>query len=412
MRRVKYLPVLILLFSLGLLFASYRYWEDSRQNIRFGENYPSYFYSFLFALDDLLIDEELFIIPMGTSGDMALHLYEVDDYKILILKFDNEKYFSESSVNVLSELSKRVFENLKLRMEYFSEHNKREEVREKIFELLLKYQRGIPEEYYDAIMELSHAESRASNENADFIIELPEDETLTMIWIEPGEFLMGSPSSAEWHLDSEGPQTQVRLTHGYWLGATPITQGQWEALMGNNPSNFKESGSNAPVETVSWNDAMEFCRKLTERERTAGRLPQGYKYALPSEAQWEYAVRAGTQTPWWFGYDAEDFSLYAWFASNSGMRTHPVGQKSPNPLGLYDVYGNVSELTRSWYGDYPGGSKVDYEGPMTGTRRVVRGGAWFHPPLGIRSAIRARVPPDRRDNWLGFRIALVPVSKE
>ncbi len=248
-------------------------------------------------------------------------------------------------------------------------------------------------------------------------VELPGGVEFEMVWIEPGEFVMGSPNNEIGRIeDREGPQTRVRLNRGYWLGKTPVTQVQWQALMGNNPSYFWEGGLNAPVERVSWTEAMEFCRKLTERERAAGRLPEGYEYNLPSEAQWEYAARAtsanpgqsGTTTRWSFGDNEASLGNYAWYKENSDSRTHPVASKRANPWGLYDVHGNVWEWTRSWFDDYPGGSVVDYEGPNSGSRRVARGGSWGDTAAGARSAYRVRLTPGYRNNFLGFRLALAP----
>lgn len=239
----------------------------------------------------------------------------------------------------------------------------------------------------------------------NFSVELPGGESIDLVWIAPGEFVMGSSSGGE---RNEGPTTSVRLTKGYWLGRTPVTQGQWQALMGNNPSHFKQSGLDAPVEQVSWEEAMAFCRKLTERERAAGRLPAGYVYTLPSEAQWEYAARAGTTTRWSFGDNESQLGDYGWFTGNSGGQTRPVGQKRANPWGLYDVHGNVWEWTRSWFGDYPGGSVVDHEGPNSGSSRVNRGGSWINTASDARSAYRGRTGPGRRGGNLGFRLALAP----
>jgi formylglycine-generating enzyme required for sulfatase activity len=248
---------------------------------------------------------------------------------------------------------------------------------------------------------------------------------LEMIRIEPGEFVMGSPGqiraggflgfggrimqkAEEGRSDDEGPQTRVHITEDYWLGKVPVTQGQWQAIMGNNPSNRK--GANLPVERVSWNDAMAFCRKLTKRERQAGLLPEGYVYTLPSEAQWEYAARAGSTTRWSFGDNERDLAAYAWFGGNSGGRTHPVGQKRANPWGLYDMHGNVWEWTRSWRQDnYPAGRVVNYEGPASGTYRVYRGGSWNSHARFTRSADRGGSEPACRSNTIGFRLALSSV---
>jgi formylglycine-generating enzyme required for sulfatase activity len=179
--------------------------------------------------------------------------------------------------------------------------------------------------------------------------------------------------------------------------------------MGNNPSSQK--GENLPVETVSWNDVMAFCRKLTERERAAGRLDEGHEYTLPTEAQWEYACRAGTTTRFSFGDDPEYSQLgdYGWYGGNSSNRTHDVGGKLANPWGLYDMHGNVWEWCQDWYGNYSGGSEVDPVGPLQGSRRVARGGGWISPPRNCRSADRSRNSVGFTNGFSGFRVALVAV---
>ena len=232
---------------------------------------------------------------------------------------------------------------------------------------------------------------------------------LEMACIRPGTFTMGSPSSEEGRLDGEGPQTRVTLTRGFWLGKTEVTQGQYEALMGSNPSKFTNAGRNAPVEQVSWDDAMEFCRKLTEQERAAGRLPDGYAYTLPTEAQWEYACRAGTAGAYsGIGY----FDAMAWCDQNSGNTTHPVAQKQANAWGLYDMHGNVWEWCRDWHGDYPGGDATDPAGPSSGSDRVNRGGGWSNAAQNCRSALRLWYAPGIRSDNLGFRLALAPSPQE
>jgi len=227
---------------------------------------------------------------------------------------------------------------------------------------------------------------------------------IKLVLITPGTFLMGSPSGEKDRSSDEGPQTQVTLTKFYWLGATGVTQGQYQAVMGNNPSDFKNVGADAPVENVSWNDAMAFCRKLTEREKAVGRLPEGYVYTLPTEAQWEYACRAGTT-----GARYGNLDDIAWYFGNSGNTTHPVGQKQPNAWGLSDMIGNVWQWCSDWYGTYPGGSVSDPIGPASGPDRVRRGGSWSGTAGNCRSAIRAWLAPGYRFNFLGFRLALSSV---
>ena len=234
------------------------------------------------------------------------------------------------------------------------------------------------------------------------------DLDLEMAYIPPGTFAMGSENGA----GSERPQTRVTLTIGYWLGKTEVTQGQWEALMGAtvvrqrdkaNPGwPLRGEGPDYPVYYVNWNEAMEYCQRLTERERSAGRLPEGFKYTLPTEAQWEYACRAGTTEDFAGSLDA-----MAWYGSNRGGQAHPAGQKQPNAWELYDMHGNVGEWCRDWYQDHlSGGSVADPFGPASGSARVVRGGSWFSPARDCRSASRSGGVPDGRQSRLGFRLAL------
>ena len=228
---------------------------------------------------------------------------------------------------------------------------------------------------------------------------------LELVPISTGEFIMGSSASESGRSPDEGPQTRVTITRAFWLGKTEVTQGQWEALMGRNPSNFK--GADRPVEQVSWNDAMEFCRKLTEREHLAGRLPEGFEYTLPTEAQWEYACRAGTTGEYGGGGNLGDMG---WYSQNSGNTTHPVGQKQANAWGLYDMHGNVWEWCLDWYGNYPSGSVRDPMGTASGSRRVGRGGSWDYGSLNCRSTVRVGHDPGDRYFDLGFRLALSPAS--
>lgn len=227
------------------------------------------------------------------------------------------------------------------------------------------------------------------------------DLALELIWVEPGTFTMGSSVDEPSRNQAEGPQMTVTFTKGFWLGKTEMTQGQYEAIAGVNPSGFPEAGKNAPVERVSWIDASEYCAKLTERERAAGRLPAGYVYTLPTEAQWEYAFRAGRTTQ----YPGEPEAM-AWYEKNSGGTTHPVATKRPNDWGFYDMAGNVLEWCWDWYGNYPGGAQTDPRGPERGFFRMARGGSWRMAAEVGRCAARAGGSAGRRDYTLGFRLAL------
>ncbi len=227
------------------------------------------------------------------------------------------------------------------------------------------------------------------------------DLKLELIWVAPGTFTMGSPADEPERNKAEGPRMQVTLTRGFWLGKTEVTQAQYQAITGTNPSTFDTAGPEAPVERVSWFDAMAYARKLTERERAAGRLPAGYAYTLPTEAQWEYACRAGTT-----GAYAGEPNAMSWHVGNSGGTTHPVGLRQPNAWGFYDMVGNVLEWCYDWWGNYPGGAVTDPTGPERGYYRMARGGSWRIDLGAGRSAARAGGSDGRRDYTLGFRLAL------
>ena len=216
---------------------------------------------------------------------------------------------------------------------------------------------------------------------------------MEFVWIPAGRFLMGSPKGEEGR-DGDEVQHEVRISRGYWLGKYEVTQGEWEAVMGGNPSYFRSCGSRCPVERVSWDDIQEFMRKLNERESRSGN-----KYRLPSEAEWEYAARAGTA-----GLRYGELGEIAWYGGNSGDRTHPVGQKRANGWGLHDMLGNVWEWTADRYGRYPPGSVRDPEGPSSGSDRVARGGSWYSVARYVRSANRDIYFPGYRNYFIGFRL--------
>jgi sulfatase modifying factor 1 len=288
---------------------------------------------------------------------------------------------------------------------------------------------------------------------------LSDGTTLDLAWIPPGSFVMGSPASEPGRKADEGPQTTVTLTRGFWLGKTCVTIGQWKRVMGvgvrgqlikaiNDDTLYDLGGKRQvlrdfmrwsrdaepstylgneddqlPMYFVSWNDAMEFARKLTEGERAAGRLPTAYEYSLPTEAQWEHACRAGTTSATYAGSnDAAELDKIAWYDRNSAdgyagrhVGTSPsgprnVGLKKPNAWGLYDMYGNIWQWCRDWYGSYPGGSITDPTGPPNGSGRVNRGGSFGSGANSERSACRAENPPAEASAYRGFRIALSPSS--
>jgi len=231
-----------------------------------------------------------------------------------------------------------------------------------------------------------------------------------MVFIPPGTFRMGSPTNEVDRFDWEGPQTDVIISRGFWMGKYEVTQGEFLAVMGANPSYFTGDFSR-PVELVTWFDATNYCGQLTERERAAGRIPTNCVYRLPTEAEGEYGCRAWTSTRFSYGDDPGYTNLanHAWYLGNSGGTTHPVGQKLPNPWGLHDMHGNVFEWCQDWWSaSLPGGIVLDPQGPASGSSRVFRGGIWFHDGRFCRSAIRGYGPPHHRDSYLGFRVVLAP----
>ena len=231
---------------------------------------------------------------------------------------------------------------------------------------------------------------------------------MLLVPIPAGTFTMGEANGD----DNEETWTphKVTLTQPFHLGQYEVTQEQYEKVMGTNPSIFK--GGQNPVERASWNDAVEFCRKLSAlpAEKKAG-----YVYRLPTEAEWEYACRAGTKTRYSFGDSDSELGEYAWYDVNASdvdeQNSHRVGQKKANPFGLHDMHGNVWEWCQDWYGNYPSGSVTDPTGPSTASYRVFRGGSWFSFAGLCRSAFRGGYAPTIRNITLGFRVALVPSSE-
>jgi formylglycine-generating enzyme required for sulfatase activity len=209
--------------------------------------------------------------------------------------------------------------------------------------------------------------------------------------IPAGKFLMGD----------SGSQHEVILTRPFYMGMYPVTQGEYERVIGRNPSHFK--GDRHPVECVSWEDAMAYIERLNSisEEKSLGR-----RYRLPTESEWEYACRAGSTSAYCFGEEESLLGDYAWYGSNSGSKTHPVGEKRPNAWGLHDMHGNVWEWCSDWYGDSPGVTVTDPVGPKDGSDRGLRGGCWLYDAACCRSSFRLWLDPSGRSSDLGFRLAL------
>ena len=232
---------------------------------------------------------------------------------------------------------------------------------------------------------------------------LPGGAEMEFVWIGPGVFQMGSPNSESGRGSNEGPVHEVEISRGFWLGRFEVTQGEWESVMGSNPSRYT-GDARRPVERVSWYDVHEFIGKLNAASGDS-------LYRLPSEAEWEYACRAGTSTA--YGYQVSDpnprLSDYAWYNCNDGCDTKVVGGKLPNDWGLHDMHGNVWEWVQDWYdsGYYNSPPRVDPPGPDTGSHRVIRGGNFRNFALNVRSAIRRSNSPGLRDYGIGVRLVRI-----
>ena len=237
----------------------------------------------------------------------------------------------------------------------------------------------------------------------DKTIVLPGNVKLELVKVEAGSFEMSANDGENY---SDEVAHRATLTKDFYIGRTEVTQAQWRAVMGSNPSNFK--GDDLPVEKETWNEAMEFCGKLND----SGKAPSGWKFTLPTETQWEYAARGGKKSKGYKYSGSNTIDEVAWYTSNSGSKTHPVGQKKANELGLYDMSGNVMEwCLDDWNLD---SSKLTAEfsrgNDQGGSYCVIRGGSWRHIAGDCRSAYRDGFDPGYRFNFLGFRLALVPES--
>ena len=229
-----------------------------------------------------------------------------------------------------------------------------------------------------------------------------------MVLINAGTFIMGSPEDEPEREDDETPhQVTVRA---FYMGKHPVTQADYQEIMGMNPSHFK--GDDLPVEQVSWFDAVEYCNRVSQREGlTPAYTVKGTEVEwnrnadgcrLPTEAEWEYACRAGTTTPYYSGTSVDNAG---WYSGNCGSQTHPVGEKQGNVWGLYDMHGNVLEWCWDWYGAYSGSAQSDPEGAQMGYFRVQRGGSWHNDAQYLCSADRYRNSPSAQNCYIGFRVA-------
>jgi formylglycine-generating enzyme required for sulfatase activity len=200
----------------------------------------------------------------------------------------------------------------------------------------------------------------------------------------------------------------VAISRDFWIGKYEVTQGEFSAIMGRDPSHFP-GDSNRPVEKITFFDASNYCAVLTRREQELGHLPAGYEYRLPSEAEWEYACRAGSTNLFSFGDDAGIADEYAWTGENCDATTHPVGLKRPNPWGLYDMHGNVWEWCSDWFAPYPAAPLTDPVGAVSNKYKVFKGGGWNQEAQYARSSSRFMMSPSNGIHFVGFRIVLGPI---
>lgn len=249
---------------------------------------------------------------------------------------------------------------------------------------------------------VSQKEAIESSKGNEWRIELPglkaSDAPLLLVRIPAGTFQMGSLELEQGREENESPRRAVGITKDFYLGKFEVTQAQWTAVTGENPST--ELDPNYPVNKVSWEDCQEFLRRLNQIMKTSA-------FRLPTEAEFEYACRAGTETSTYFGDNPSEETMleYAWFRNNSDSELHTVGSLKPNAWGLFDILGNVREWCQDWYGPYNDGKQTDPVGPSQGTEKVIRGASWMARPEWIRSADRGKFAPDLRRNTGGLRVA-------
>lgn len=241
----------------------------------------------------------------------------------------------------------------------------------------------------------------------NIVVELRDGVAMEFVWIEPGTFLMGSPASSPARGGDEGPQHAVSISKGFYLGKFEITQAQWVAVMGTAPwtrRKYVQAEPNHPAVYISWVDMQEFLRRLNE-------AADRDLYRLPTEAEWEYACRAGTTTSRSFGDDESQLGDYAWYLENvgdaRGKFAQPVGSKQPNPWGLYDMHGNVWEWVQDWYSNsYANAKQIDSTGAASGSTRVMRGGGFVNRARNVRSAKRFSFDPSLRYCAIGARLVM------
>ncbi len=249
---------------------------------------------------------------------------------------------------------------------------------------------------YDALADYDNLQG----DDFVFKVKASSYDNFEMVFVQGGSFIMGATSEQKHDAKSDESPEHLVFVGDFYIGKYEVTQAQWKAVMGGNPSNFK--GDNRPVEQVSWDDVQEFIRKLNAQT--------GKTFRLPTEAEWEYAARGGSKSQGYKYAGSNALGNVAWYTDNSGSRTHPVGTKQPNELGLYDMSGNVWEWCSDWYGSsyYGSSPSSNPRGPSLGSGRVLRGGGWFNLSRYCRVSYRGSISPGSRSYNIGFRLVLVP----
>ena len=352
-------------------------------------------------------------IPAGTKWGSAI-IEAIEDSRVMVVVFSSNSNVSE---HVLRELERAVnnkvdilqfrIENIPMSkdMEYFLAATQWFDASNgplaNHLDRLVSAVRASLGGQYPAVDEAEEIGLEISDEVSDLAMEpedtelLPEELTnsvgVKLKLVTHGTFMMGSDKGR----DDEKPAHEVTITKPFYLGVYPVIQAEYEAVMDNNPSYFR--GPKRPVEQVTWNDAVEFCRRLSEKENV--------EYRPPTEAEWEYSCRAGSTTSCCFGDAVSGLLRHAWYSENSDKQTHEVGLKKPNGLGLYDMHGNVWEFCSDWYGPYEAGGQTDPTGAATGDERIRRGGSWGWTAGACRSACRGTQSPDKMWRDGGFRVA-------
>ena len=230
-------------------------------------------------------------------------------------------------------------------------------------------------------------------------LEIADEIYLEFIWIPAGKFTMGSETG----FDPEKPKHTVSISKGFWFGKYPVTQAFWLKIMDTNPSHY--NGLNCPVEMVSWEECQSFIKRLSQKTEK--------NFRLPTEAEWEYACRAGSYNEYFFGNEDDALDEFAWYVENSDQMTQPVGQKKPNHWNLHDIHGNVWEWCQDWYAaDYfVHTPKADPLGPSSGDERIVRGGSWCCAPCFCRDSDRRKFTPNSKDKDVGLRLLALNIDE-